>query len=403
MLKNNPQTQKGSRPLKSTNTNKKRKRAPRGISGVSVSNSMMPYAGAPAVSNSRRVAAQRLKVVGGAKVSKDGMSFLKCAFAAPDFATTQIAGVPDKYSGDTLVKQHLLQVPFVFLPSVDTYILLLPVPGYAYWQTTVATGTPILATTVFTGVPYSDNASMGFGSILTSADVVSRFRYVSNHMEIVNTTNNMSWTGSVQAWKMPIQMTFMNNSLALRQTITGLQGCNSTGTRQYTAPFNLGVYAGCYSAGCTFEWNSIVEGLSQIPESPLPTIDFGTLNPPGAFTGFDNGFQSMLFKVAGVQAPGNSCVIKTWACVEYEAVSNSALYEYQRTSPANDPIALELYERLIKELPVGVSYLDNDSFWQRVLNIVRRVSGLASAIPGPYGLAAGGVNSITTALDALYF
>jgi len=44
--------------------------------------------------------------------------------------------------------------------SKDRYILLLPTPGFAYWQCDVTAGQPIVPGDQFIGYPYSDYVSM---------------------------------------------------------------------------------------------------------------------------------------------------------------------------------------------------------------------------------------------------
>jgi hypothetical protein len=60
-----------------------------------------------------------------ATISEDGMSFLKCAFAPPDFASSNVRGVPDEYQGRSLVKKHRLVASQTFsTANMDYYYLL---------------------------------------------------------------------------------------------------------------------------------------------------------------------------------------------------------------------------------------------------------------------------------------
>jgi len=70
----------------------------------------------------------------------DGLAFLKCAFAAPDFESDSAAGVPDEYSGRTLTKKHRYISTFTG-GTTDTFFLLLPTPGVAYWTAIAPAGT----------------------------------------------------------------------------------------------------------------------------------------------------------------------------------------------------------------------------------------------------------------------
>jgi len=352
---------------------------------------------------------------GRATITEDGMSFLKCAFAPPDFANSNVRGVPDDYQGKSLVKKHRMVASQAFsTASTDYYFLVLPVPGYAYWLATVSSGSPLIATTIFNGVPYADcgtlfNSSSNAGT--STADIVDKFRFVSNHFELVPTTNQMTWSGNVQSWKFPSTLFLRQNNLTTGAeagniwSISGLQSLNATNADQYTGPFNLGVYAGAYNTGASFDFSQIIEYVTAVPSTPSTFLgDFGQLNAStNGFTGFDNQFESMVIKVSGMGTNvGNTAIVKSWSCVEYQAIPGSGYYEFQTLSSC-DKVALDLYRKIINQLPPGVSFVDNESFWQRVLQIIRQVSGGMSFIPGPYGMAAGGVNKISDALEQMFF
>lgn len=348
-------------------------------------------------------------------LSADGLAYLKCAFAPPDFSQTSVAGVPDNFEGTSLVKKHRGVFPSIIPASVDRYILLLPTPGFAYWQCDKAAGQSIQSNDNFIGVPYSDYSSMfestilGLGSGANTDDIVDRFRFASNHIEIVPTVNATQWTGSIQVWKAPINLidrppNASSGATGDYKSVSGLQSVNATNANQYTAPFNLGCYVGAYNSGAVFGFNPINSMVGDLPVS-LATGDFGRLLPrtvvsgistAASFTGLDNNYESVIIKISGVGTnPNNSYVLKTWACVEYQVVTGSSLYEYQTLSPC-DPIAMKLYREIIKQLPVGVTYMDNDTFWERVLGIIRMISGGLSFVPGPIGTIAGGVHAAST-------
>lgn len=342
----------------------------------------------------------------GLKLSESGMNFLKCAFAPPDFASINVGGVPDNFRGMSLVKKHKMIRDVIFPVNFDQYFLIVPIPGFAYFTAQVATGIPIQATTVFTGVPYSDATALFGTTAGGAANIVSEFRFVSLHAELIPTTNQASWTGSVQCFKMPLAMMLKGNSLSvtvLPYTVTGLQGCNSTNASMYSGPFNLGVFAAAYNTGAEFEFSPIMEDILGLPANFNPASDFGTLNVGGdlkCIPGFDNQFESLLIKVGGVTGGNNTAMLKTWACVEYQVSPIASIYEYQTMSPC-DPVAINLYREIIAGLPVGVSFVDNDTFWQRVLSIIKTVAGVGTILPGSYGAVAGGVYSLSELMEKL--
>lgn len=344
------------------------------------------------------------------KLSKEGNAFLKCAFAPPDFANTNVAGVPDDFMGKSLIKKHRYVAPFALnAANTDYYFILAPIPGIAYAWTSVTAANPLTIGTVFQGVPYSDSsflfASGGVG--ISTNSILEKFRYVSNHIEFIPTTNAMQWTGNIECFKTPLTFFVRPGGVVAGDTYTigGLRAVNATNPECYVGPFNLGLYSGCYSAACEFEFQTIPAGIPAL--CPLNVLggsgDWGQFNcgPTMPFTAMDNQFESLIIKVSGMGTNTlNTFILKTWACVEYQAGTGSILYEYQSISPC-DKFALDIYRRVINELPVGVSFVDNDSFWTRVLSIIRRLAGLGSYIPGPVGLISSGVGAVASGIESL--
>lgn len=362
------------------------------------------------ISNGPSASVQRIssgvrKAMKANGLSSDGVAFLKCAFAPPDFQASRIQGVPDSFEGQSLVKKHRLIKATTFAAKKDVYYILAPVPGVAYFKAEVDAGVPIAGTTAFQAESYSDLQSL-FGADVNgqqAADIVTKFRFVSNHFELVPTTNAMSWTGTVQAFKIMLTTSIAQGQPAGDNiSLNGLQGCNNTNANQYTGPFNLGVYTGAYNQASTFEFQSIIENTFNLPRVlDVSAGDFGQLVGSPYIPGFDQQFETVCIKVSGVGANTNdTAIVKTWACVEYIINPGSGLYEYTTFSP-RDEQAVAVYRKIIQELPIGVCYLDNASFWKRILEIIRSVSGGLSVLPGPYGMAASGVHTLTSAIDQL--
>lgn len=342
-------------------------------------------------------------IIGSSRISQDGMNFLKCAFAPPDFSGERVSGVPDNFSGRSLVKKHKIIKSFTFLTGNDYYILQMPTPGVSYWMATVPAGSPLNSGTTFSPQYVTDFASV-FGSVdgSNAADVVTKFRYVSQCIEIVNTTNEMTWSGSIQAFRMPMTMATTTYQIAgaaaQSYQINGLQGANSQNANAYTAPFKAGFYGVTGNGNGPFNFSDILEGNGSIPRAgTTPVGAFGIFN--GCVTGFGL-MDSMLIKVSGLSST-NTCILKTWSCVEYQVLPSSALYEYSNFSPREDELALKCYREILNNLPVGVPYFENDGFWERVLKIIKTVSGLGQAIPGPYGLISSGIHSAAVGIEQL--
>lgn len=391
--------------------NRRRRQAKRDANSSPMTSSSYLPAIPPSVSHGNsfginRVNAGVSNMMKSSKFTPDGIAFLKCAFAPPDFSVNRIQGVPDSFEGNSLVKKHRLITPTTFSNNRDYYIWLAPIPGVSYLIADVAAGSPIVETTQFEPVYYSDYDSM-FGSNTDGTDssnIVTKYRFVSNHIELVPTVNQMQWSGSIQAFKIPTTLQVRQGHVVGAGTneiyaITGLQACNSTNSSQYSGPFFNGVYTGCYSQNCEFNFQPIIEGLGpRTPRNVEAAYDFGQID--GRIPGMDNEFESMIVKISGITTNQDAALIKTWACVEYQVQPGNSLYEFQTASPV-DPVALAAYRKIISELPVGVSFIDNESFWRRVLQIIKNISGGLSVIPGPYGAVAGGVNLITTGINDL--
>jgi hypothetical protein len=354
----------------------------------------------PVVAGATDTGLRRLRLAPRDRLSDHGVAFLKCAFAPPDFQAVSIGGVPDDFRGMSLVRKHRFVAPLNLTAATDYYLLLLPTPGIAYWQATTVAGVAPVAATVWTGVNYSDYASMFGTANTTVCDQVTKYRFVSNHIELIPTVNQMVWSGNIQCWKMPVAIATRLGGANFNDefNISGLNAVNSTLSNQFSGPFITGVYSGCYNSNSSFIFQNLQEGITGLPNT-LGAADFGTLTSTIALTGLDPEFESLLIKITGITA-NETALIKTWSCVEYQASANSALYEFQSLSPC-DKMALELYREIITGLPVGVPYDQNDTFWTRVLGIIHQLTGMGSVLPGPYGAASRGVNLLSGA--ALHF
>lgn len=347
---------------------------------------------------------RRPRLIRDAKpLTKEGEAFLQCAFAPPDFSQTKVLGIPDSLRCPTLLKKHKFNNPITFSASTgDTYLLLLPVPGVAYWYAYSAPNVPPSATTQWTAVYYSDYMSL-FGSIPSATNaIVNSFRFLSNHIELICTANQMSWSGGIQAWKMPVKILIDNatTTLALSEyTISGLAATTSTNSNRYVGNFFDGFFSGCFNFSAAFDFSTVLTNIGTIP-STLQTSDFGQLLSSSGIPGFDNNMESMVVKVSGVIGT-ETAIIRTWACVEYTPLPNSDVYEYSSISPPEDVTALKAYREIAIALPVGVPAAQNGEFWNRVLRILYAVTGALSVLPGAPGLVSRGANMITAGMQSL--
>lgn len=333
------------------------------------------------------------------KISNDGLSFLKCAYAPPDFSVEKLAGIPDTFTGRTLIKRHKMVNHVNLVSGRDYFFLVAPVPGQAYYFGQTSPGGVWSLADNLVGVPYADLTGLFGPAAVNSADIVNGFRHISLCAELIPTTNAMTWTGSVEVWKMPLGLAD-SQATSYHKTITGLQGLNATNNDRYIGPFNAGAYSYSTNQQPDVEFSPIIEGYADMPVT-TPTAGTGDfVQLQGRFPGL-GGMEAILIKVSGVTAD-QSCIIKTWACVEYKVAPNSVLYEYSSASPAHDPLALELYSRIATELPIAVPYYDNDNFWQRIVRIIQAATGVGAMLPGNYGMVSRGANLLASATRSIF-
>jgi hypothetical protein len=338
------------------------------------------------------------------RLTPEGVSYLKCAFAPVDFAVNNVLGVPDGFEGMSLIKRHRLVQPLTLSSGQDYYVILVPIPGIAYASASKASLATFAGNETISCTSYADSANI-FGTTGTNTNaIMSQFRFVSNHIELVCTTNQMTWSGNIQCMKAKLSMvprqgsTVTTNNL---HTVSGLEALNYFGqTNQYTAPLVNGVYSGAYNYANDFPFTPVMEGITAIPNGIVTGTDFCSFTSSTcALSGIDNHFESVIIKISGLTT-NVSMILKTWACVEYQVTSGSMLYEYQTMSPS-DYQAIALYREIIKQLPIAVGVAENPDFWRRVLGIIRTLSGVGMALPGPYGSLAAGVNLASNALAEL--
>jgi len=362
-----------------------------------------------------------------AKMSPAGQAFLKCAYAPPDFNTDPGRGIPDKYNGKSLGTKHQLTNAISFAAGFDTYIVVAPTPGVAYWTFSVASGTALTsANTILAPQIYQDFNGL-FGDPATGGNVrtqnVEAFRYASTAVGLYPTSNYMQFAGSVSVWKIPLKQSLETRTIALAVTggattqidsivLNGLEGLQSVSRENYTESFIKGLYTIATCNQAEFEFHDILEGVTVVPQRVADYAAqvavsnmFGSLSTLATpvYLGYGD-MDAIVIKVSTPSGTGvaNSAVIKTWACVEYRPTPNSALYQYAGDSPPYDPIALEAYRRVAASLPTAVECAKNAEFWSRVKSLLRGVGKAVSYAPGALGMAGTGMGMLMDGLDALF-
>jgi len=356
-------------PTKEKNVVKKKKK-------IATATVFTDQTGLIAVDNNR--IARNVRLNNPRLLSKEGLSFLKLAFAPPDFTSEAMtsAGVPDGSSGKRLLYSHKLVSTFTPLGGNDHYFLMLPTAGFAYWYTTVTAGTPILANTIFGGFPFGDYHS--FFPVLTTDQTVNitKTRLVSNHFEIINSANEFAWNGTITAFKLPVSVK-QDTILAVagqpvEMGIGGLEGTNAVSTSMYAGPLKFGVYVGAYALKFPLDVVPVMTNLGYLPSNNA-SGDFGVITAFGTsnnIPAFQNDFESVCVKITGVANGSNSLIIRVWQTVEYYPTETSLLANISKIGDQKDQQAMDLYNSIVKQMPLAVPAGQNEDYWKRVSSVI---------------------------------
>lgn len=356
----------------------------------------------------------------GPRMSMAGKSFLECAFAPPDFNVDPGQGIPDSYAGKTLMRKDVLTKSISAPAARDVYYLVAPTPGVAYWTCTIdpsqGTGAPT-STTVWSAVefPGAFGATSLYGSSGSArASNVDGFRHASLCAGLYPTSNQMTFSGSVQVWKVPLVQASENRATTVNTTpavvittselvLSGLESTSIVPPENYSHSFIDGVYTVSGNNQPDFPFRSILENYESLPPSAVDAAPrsgmYGRLDGP--YLGYGDT-DAIVIKVSSGANADNSFVLKVWSCLELRVNTSSPLYQYAGASPNHDPVAIEVYRRALAKMPLAVICAENARFWETMVRIIRSVAGAASYVPGPVGVIGTSVGAITDAVSALF-
>jgi hypothetical protein len=336
-------------------------------------------------------------------LSKDGNAFLKCTMAPCDFVNgaTGFVGIPDEYDGRVIV-DSLTSVNSLpsYTAGQDLYIIQPPIPGVAYMWGAVAGGTRFNTAITFTPVWYSDINTLFPSGVGGPAILVDKFRVASNVIELVNTTNDMVWSGSLEAFKIDLTLTTGNDTVLDQGThvvnfefpiISGFDGLY-TSEPGYVNRIKDGVYMAAFNQQSTYPWSPVQTGLAFTELSTNAAL-LGTTSQ-NAFMTFANVAPNLVVGMGSLEtnviripaiAASQAMRIRTWTCVEYTTPSTSVLYNYSHFSPPYDPVAISMLKVFHHELPMAVTAAQNATFWENVRKWIGRATKLGGFLPGPVG------------------
>jgi hypothetical protein len=334
------------------------------------------------------------------KCSKAGVAYIKCNTCPFDFSSTDFVGIPDEYAGRTIAKKHqkVTAAPAMTTGN-DYYFVILPIPGIAYATGSRATGT--VGAMTITNVIYDDALTL-FPNAAEGTNVVGA-RHASNVFELINTTNEMTWGGSIQVTKGFVEEVVVGDGTtsAAYIALNGLAtACNSTKPNA-VLPSKEGVFVTAHTVNSDNDFTSIHSKVSYANLNSNTTGSSSIENITLAGSGSVNytGLSKMETIVVKVVNPptGSTFIVRTEACVEYQTNPSSILYEYSHFSPGYDPTALALLAAFRKSHPAAVPFKDNARFWDEVLRWARSISAALKVLPGPAGAVSSGVNTILEA------
>lgn len=352
----------------------------------------------------------------GPSLTENGLAFLKCAFASPDFSVDPGKGIPDRFHGRTLAIKDCNTTALEFEKGTDTYILVAPVPGYAYFRASVPIGDDPVR---FVGTRFP-TFETNFGNGFDAQIKFSKFRYASMAAGLYPTSNMMQFSGSVQVWRVDLNLAealktgplgantpYNTDASVVAKRIQGLQGVVSLAPRDnYSNSFIKGAYTFAFDKTEDFQWQDFCSGqiyqefggpvTDTSIRSLVPTLTPTNTNLPGL-----GNVNTLVFKISTPADAVNTAILRVWNCLELQPDTNSALFQFSGVSPEHDPMALELYNQLKMRFPVAMPCDENAKFWEHVLRLIRTVSAAGMLLPGPYGLLAGGVNTAASALASL--
>jgi hypothetical protein len=344
------------------------------------------------------------------RITPNGLAFLKCAFAAPDFSVDPGKGIPDQFHGRTLSIKDCFTTSLTFTPGEDTYILVAPVPGYAYFIGNSATvgGAP---PSQWVGVPFP-TFETNFGTGTDTQNKFSKFRYASAAAGLYPTSNFMQFSGSLQVWRIDLNLAEnLRDALIgtgspnpaeqfVQKRIQGLQGVTTLVPRDnYSESFIKGGYTFAFDKTQDFEWQDFVSGTDFL-ESNAAGSNRLTYDGSHRLTGLGNT-NTLVYKVSTPAGAVNTALFRVWNCIELQPDTNSGLFQFSGVSPEYDPIAMEMYHNMKMRFPVAVPCVENAKFWENVLRMIRTISQAGSFLPGPAGVISGGISTIAEAIGGL--
>lgn len=324
-------------------------------------------------------------------ITPSGLVFLKAAIAPRDFPGLVPPGVPDRFGGPTFVMQHQLTVGLTSPGTSNDFLVcaLLPCMPSCLWTITT---NAITKTASWAPHHFPSVETQIFGDCATqtstAAPPVASARVLGGTMEIIPTSAPALTPGVVFCTRIPVRLLLGSQSGgAVEMCVSGLEGCAvdriSSGTH-YSGPLANGLYTTMVATDPDWAFRDV------ITQHPTVPIDIASANDSGILSGhvclFD---ETMMATVALIPYTSGGAIpiqVSVTAMVEYLPRPGNLLAALAHQSPDHDPVALTLYEKFAKEMPIAVPAFENAGFWERFLRVLEAGGSLISLIPGPVGM-----------------
>ncbi len=240
------------------------------------------------------------------------------------------------------------------------------------------------------------------------------FRLVACGLEVVNTTPDLYKGGSVTVYRSPSLVNSSSKSIyytnfqRVPAQVFSLPPFSQSEAQLYPSSRTWSALEGAYCVGTLnttdvpyqVAMNSQVLGMQPPPLDALKdnTAVMACWTTSTNLTGAgENALGQVLpFDTHGVVFGGLSPQSTLQVTVKYyveriPTVSEPDLLVLSRKPPTYDPLALEIYTRVLAELPVGVMVKDNPlgEWFNDVLSTVAEMAPLIGSTMGPMGVAAG--------------
>lgn len=251
-----------------------------------------------------------------------------------------------------------------------------------------------------------------FGPNTPNTTQVDLGRVVASSFEIASANNAFTQEGTISTFKTPLNCvddpeisgvgSIGTSTLAIQGATALVPVVVSTGA--YLNFVKEGAYAVSMSrtggAG-DFAFKPMFDNV-QLGTDIKAQADFGgtpgTLNFKSAPIFWDNDYDTICSKIS-TGGTAQTFVIKRYLTVEFSTVYGSFLHSISQPPPPRDASAFRVYGAIQDNLPAAVPAKDNPNFWNTVVGLAKGVTGVASLLPGPIGMAASGVHAVTSALE----